>query len=57
MHPSLTIRRRDLWLTPTSVARKLGVRVPTLDGLVDQSDLPAYRYADRIIRIRTGGLG
>lgn len=61
MHRTVTARRQrgeppHEWLSPTSAARRLRVPVRSILRLINEGELPAYRYADRIIRIRADDL-
>lgn len=44
------------WVTPTTAARKLRLALSSVYRLIDQGELPAYRYSDRLIRIRADDL-
>lgn len=38
-------------ITRQDAAERLGISLPTLDGLISRGQLPAYRIGPRIVRI------
>lgn len=39
------------WITRQQAAERLGISLPTLDGLIRRGQLPASRIGPRIVRI------
>ena len=39
------------WITRQQAAERLGISLPTLDGLIRRGQLTAYRIGPRIVRI------
>ena len=59
MHATVSTRLNDDWFTPTAAARELLISLPSMYELIDQGELPAYRYAlgaGGVIRIRAEDL-
>lgn len=40
-----------MWITRQQAAERLGISLPTLDGLIRRGQLPASRIGPRIVRI------
>lgn len=40
------------WITRQEAARRLGIGLRTLDGLVGRGEIPAYRVGSKLVRIK-----